>query len=68
VKHRKRQWQATNTKICASTAKDSTTGKTNAEQEFKTINPARTARAENIGRDDTPMRKRHKDQHNRFQH
>jgi hypothetical protein len=49
VKHGKRQWQATNKKICASTGNDSITDKTNAEPGFKTINPVRTARAENIG-------------------
>ncbi len=62
------KWQATETKICASTANDLITGKMNAEPRFKTTSPARTARAENTGRNNTLMRKRLTDQLYQSQH
>ncbi len=72
VKSEKRKWQATRTKICASTANNLITGKMNAEPGFKTTNLARTARAENTGRNNTLMRKRltedqlHQSRHSRI--
>jgi hypothetical protein len=52
-----RKWQATKTKICASTANDLITGKMNAGPGFRTTSLARMPRAENTGQDNTRMSK-----------